>query len=151
VNEHFNVAVYQVRAGNKGPRSLNSQPQAPAPRVLEAHELTILTGWAQALAEALAYAPESVEVLVTDAQAGAPWRATFGIAEPPQQLNEAIQFMGQTVRDVAPPQGAPTLDAVLMSCREDPPGEQGLKRLVRSVLRSTLEQLCVRQATEFAV
>jgi hypothetical protein len=61
VNEYFNVAVYQVRASNKGSQSLNSQPETPAPRVLDADELTILTGWAQALAEALAYDPECVE------------------------------------------------------------------------------------------
>jgi hypothetical protein len=149
VNEYFNVAVYQVRASHKGSQSLNSQPQTPASRVLEADELTILTGWAQALAEALAYAPECVEVLLADAHAGAPWRARFGIAEPPQQLNEAIHFMSQTVRAVAPPRGGgPTLDALLISCQEDRPAEQGLKRLVRSVLRSTLEQLRIRQATE---
>jgi hypothetical protein len=144
VNEYFNVAVYQVRASNKGSQSLNSQPQTPAPRVLDADELTILTGWAQALA----YDPECVEVLLADAQAGAPWRAKFGIAEPPQQLNEAIHLMSQTVRAVAPPQGGPTLDALLISCQEDRPAEQGLKRLVRRVLRSTLEQLRIRQATE---
>jgi hypothetical protein len=148
VNDYFDAAVYQVRAGNKDSQSLNSQPQTAAARVLEADELTILTGWAQALAEALAYAPESVEVLLADAQACAPWRATFGIAEPPQRLNEATRFMGETVRAVAPPRGAPTLDALLISCREDRPPELGLKRLVRAVLRSTLEQLCIRQATE---
>jgi hypothetical protein len=147
VNEYFNVAVYQVRASNKGSQSLNSQSEMPTPRVLEADELTILTGWAQALAEALAYAPECVEVLLADAQAGAPWRARFGIAEHSQQLSEAIYFMGKTVRAVAPPQGPPTLDALLISCREDRPGEQGLERLVRRVLRSTLEQLRIRQAT----
>jgi hypothetical protein len=148
VIEYFDVAVHQVRASSKDSQSLDSRPQTPAPCALEADELTILTGWAQALAEALAYAPECVEVLLADAQAGAPWRATFGIAEPAQQLNEAIYFMGQTVRAVAPPQGAPTLDALLISCREDRPAEQGLKRLVRKVLRSTLEQLRIRQATE---
>jgi hypothetical protein len=148
VIEYFDVAVHQVRASDKGSQSLNFQPETPAPRVLEADELTILTGWAQALAEALAYAPECVEVLLADAQAGAPWRATFGIAEPAQQLNEAIQFMVQTVRTAAPPREAPTLAALLISCREDRPAERGIKRLVRSVLRSTLEQLCTQQAAE---
>jgi hypothetical protein len=148
VIEYFDVAVHQVRASDKSSQPVNFQPEIPAPRALEADELTILTGWAQALAEALAYAPDCVEVLLADAQAGAPWRTTFGIAEPAQQLSEAIRFMGQTLRDVAPAQGAPTLDAVLTSCREDRPDEKGLKRLVRNVLRSTLEQLRTQQATE---
>ena len=148
VIEYFDAAVHQVRASDKGSQPLNSSPEMPAPRVLEADELTILTGWAQALAEALAYAPEYVEDLLADAQAGAPWRATFGIAEPAHQLSEAIHFMGRTVRAVAPQGYVPTLDAVLILCREDRPDEQGLKRLVRNVLRSTLEQLRTQQAAE---
>src|SRR6266478_971973 len=49
----------------------------PSPRVLEAVELTILTGWAEAVAEALACAPECVEALLAAAHAGAPWRAAL--------------------------------------------------------------------------
>jgi hypothetical protein len=79
---HFDVAVHQVRAAPEGLRSSNSQTERPAPCLLELDELTILTGWAQALSEALAYAPEYVERLLTDAQPGAPWRAAMEIAEP---------------------------------------------------------------------
>src|SRR5262249_62165315 len=81
VIDQFDVAVHQVRASNPGSMSLNSHRGPLAPRVLEAEELTILTGWAQALAEALAYAPERVDVLLANAQAGAAWRDAFQVAE----------------------------------------------------------------------
>jgi hypothetical protein len=148
VTDYFDVAVHQVRASSAGSQSSNSQCEAPAPRVLELDELTILTGWAQALAEALAYAPERVEALLADAHSGAPWRAGLQIPEPSQPLREAVDFIAQAVRAAAPTGGAPTLDALHMCCREDQPCEHGLDRLVRRVLRSTLEPLRARQARE---
>jgi hypothetical protein len=144
VNDQFDVAVHQVRATNAGSRSPNTQFGPLAPSVLGVEELTILTGWAQAVAEALAYAPECVETLLADAHAAAPWRSAFRIEEPCQRLSEAIRFVGRAVREVTPPGGEPTLDALLISCGEDWPGEQGLETLVRRVLRSTLEQVRTR-------
>jgi hypothetical protein len=146
--EYFDVAVHQVRASIAGSESSISQSETPAPRVLELDELTILTGWAQALSEALAHAPERVEALLADARAGAPWRVALGIAEPTRALCEAICFIGRVVRAAAPVGGAPTLDALHVWCLEDRPGEPGIDRLVRRVLRSTLEPLRARQAKE---
>jgi hypothetical protein len=119
-----------------------------APRVLEADELTILTGWAQALAEALAYAPERVGPLLADASPGAPWRPALHIAEPSTQLSEAIYFIDRAIRAVTSPEGVLTLDALQIWCREDGPGQNGLEVLVHRVLRSTLEQVRTRQAKE---
>ena len=64
--------VYQVRAGAvRSPLSdLRHEPLAP--QVLESDELTILTGWAEAFAEALTYEPECVEALLADAQGSTP-------------------------------------------------------------------------------
>jgi hypothetical protein len=148
VTEHFDVAVHQVRASNAGSGSSNSQSVTLAPPVLEADELTILTGWAQALAEALAYAPERVELLLADAHPGAAWRSALHIEEPSPQLGKAICFIGRVVRAVTSPDGVPTLDALQASCRKDRPGEHGLEMLVRRVLRSTIEQVLARQARE---
>jgi hypothetical protein len=145
-SEYFDVAICQVRASGAAPVPSNSQSETPAPRVLEAEELTILTGWAQALAESMEYAPECVEALLADAHAGAPWRSAFRIPEPSQQLNEAICFMSRAVRAVTPAGREPTLDALHISCREDRPDEHGLEALVRRVLRSMLEQVRARQA-----
>src|SRR5262249_38719685 len=63
VTEEYPVAVHQVRASNANSSRSNSQAVERLPRVLEDEDLTILTGWAQALAEALAYAPECVDLL----------------------------------------------------------------------------------------
>jgi hypothetical protein len=144
VTENFDVAVHQVRASSAGSQSSDSHSEKLAPRALELDELTILTGWAQALAEALAHAPERVEALLADARAGASWRAAFQIAEPSQPLCEAIRFMGRAVRAATPAGGVPTIDALHMLCRKDRPGEHGLEMLVRRVLRSTLEQILAR-------
>ena len=148
VTEHFDVAIHQVHASSPGSAVSNFRPQVAAPRLLELDELTILTGWAQALAEALAYAPERVELLLADANAGASWRDAFQMPAPTQQLSEAISFLARAVRAVTPPDGLPTLDALLSSCIDDQPREQGLQMLVRRVLRSTLEQLRTARQTE---
>jgi hypothetical protein len=114
---------------------------------LEVDELTILTGWAQALAEALAYAPEVVDVLLANAEAGAPWRDTFQIAEPSPRLSQAIHFMRRAVRAVSFSKGVPTLELLHNSSGEAQPGQHGLEMLVLRVLQSMLEQLRTRQPT----
>lgn len=121
--------------------SSKSQPLPLAPRVLEADELTVLTGWAQALAEALAYAPECAEVLLANAQAGAPWRDEFQLTEPSSQLSQAIQFMRHAARAVTSGGGVPTLDALQMSFGEHRLEEDRLEILVRRVMLSMCEQL----------
>ena len=65
MTEHFDVAVYQVRAGSTGAGSPTSQSAIHAPSVLEVDELTILTGWAQAVAEVLDNLPKYREQLNT--------------------------------------------------------------------------------------
>jgi len=148
VIEQFDVAVHQVKVDNADSMSFNSKPGPLAPRVLEADELTVLTGWAQALAEALAYAPECVEVLLANAQAGAPWREEFQLTDPSPQLSQAIYFMRRAVRAVTSPEGVPTLDSLQISYGEHPHEEHRLEMLVRRVLLSMLEQLRTRQPTE---
>jgi hypothetical protein len=141
VNDYFDVAVHQIRAGSAGPGLSISQSGTLGPRALQTDELTILTGWAQALAEVLAYAPECVEPLLADAHPGAPWRAALQIAEPSAQLSEAIYCIGRAIRTVTSAKGVATLDALQILCQEDGPDQHGLELLVRRVLRSTLEQV----------
>jgi hypothetical protein len=111
------------------------------PGILEVGDLTVLTGWAEAVAEALAHAPDQIPTLVADARPGAAWRSALGIAEPTEQLAGAIESLDELLRATGP-----TLDAVLAAAAEDRSGEPALDELVRAVLRSTLEQLCSRQA-----
>jgi len=57
--------------------------------------------------------------LVADARPGARWRPALQIAEPSQQLGEAIDIMDEIVRTGVPPTGSPTLDALIDATRED--------------------------------
>ena len=147
VIEQFDVAVHQIRASSADSRSLNSQSLALAPRALEADELTILTGWAQALAEALVYAPECVDVLLANAQAGAPWRDEFHLPEPSLQLSKAICFMRQAVRVITSQERVQALETLESLCEKRESEEQGLEMLVHRVLQSMLEQLRTRKPT----
>jgi hypothetical protein len=145
---YFDVAVHQIRAAESA-----SQPPAPAsgisaPRAIEVDDLTILTGWAEALAEALAHAPVLAEAVLADARPGAPWRADLGIAEPSAPLSDAIDSIGRALNEATPDDGPPSLDALLSAVRDGHPGGSPLDRLTCSVLRSALEQLCTREAED---
>jgi hypothetical protein len=101
---------------------------------LEAVELTILTCWAEAVAEALAASPDRLTTIFDDARAGAPWRRQFGVAEPSASLASALEDLARMVVS-----GTPTAEAVLAAMDERPGGgDHG--HLVRAVLRSKLER-----------
>ena len=141
VTEYFAVNVCQVRADPAQSPSSNFQPASLAPCALETDELTVLTGWAQAIAERLVCDPESVEALLADAQGKTEWRAKLGIPEPSPQLSRAIYFVSKAIRAVTHPNGNFSLDALHVSLLEDRPAEDAVDRLARRVLRSTLEQV----------
>jgi glucokinase len=109
------------------------------PQLLDIDEVTILTSFAQALAEAVASAPHRFEDVLADAPAGARWRAELGIVEPSTALGEAFAAITRTTREVVATEGAPTLDAFI-SALDSARDEEGIDRLVRKVLRSALEQ-----------
>jgi hypothetical protein len=138
---YFGAAVHQIHASDAGPKSSLAAAGATLPRVLDVEDLTVLTGWAEAVAEALAHAPEQIPALVADARPGAAWRSALGIAEPSQQLSTAIESLDELMQATGP-----TFDTVLAATCEDRSVEQALDELVRAVLRSTLEQLRSRQA-----
>jgi hypothetical protein len=148
VTHYFDVAVHQVRAASAGSSVSNSPSEPRAPRLLETEDLTVLTGWAQALAETITYAPGRLDELLASTRAGAPWRVAVQIPEPSPQLREAIAFLGQLIRDVTRPGDVPRFDDVLASCQEDRPDASRLQTLARRVLRSTLDQLRSRRATQ---
>jgi hypothetical protein len=146
--EYFDVAVHQVRASSTASDRSKSYAGTPAPRAFEIDDLTILTGWAQAVLEALAYDADNIEPLFAEARPGAPWRAAFRIGEPSPQLAEAISFMGRTIRAVMSMDAASRIEALQVLCEEDRSEEDPVEKLVRRVLRSTLYQLRAREASE---
>jgi hypothetical protein len=147
---HYSAAaVHQIRASG-------ARPGAPFPRatsggrLMEAEEITILTGWAEGVAEALAYVPERAEDLLADAGEDAPWRDGLALAAPTRLVIEAIESIGWALVAATPAEGVPSFDAVLTWAQENRPDEPALDRLARRVLRSALEQLRTRQGTTAA-
>jgi hypothetical protein len=138
----YDVAVHQIHATDGGGSgSPSTRSRASLPRVLDVQDVTILTGWAEAVAETLAHAPERIPALLADARAGAAWRSALDVADPSPQLDEAIAVLSAVIEATTPP----SFDAVLAASREGRVDEQSLDELVRSTLRATLEQLLSRQ------
>jgi hypothetical protein len=142
----FDVAVHQVRASDAGSSTLPARTRASLPRVLEVEDLTALTGWAEAVAQILAQAPERIPALLADARPGAAWRSGLDIADPSPRLDKAIASVSAVIDGATSAGGPPSFDAVLAASREIRAGEQPLDELVRSALRAALEQLLSRQA-----
>ena len=116
--------------------------------MLAADELTILTSWAEAMAEALAFAPASIEALAADAQPGAGWRDELRICEPSPPLRHAINGMAQTARTAVAAGGDPPLNNALLAAEDSQPDQSALDGLARAVLRSALQQRQTRQSGE---
>lgn len=136
----FDVAVQQIQAL---PSSAASRPEEPAPSSepsLEVEELTILTGWSQAVAEAVSAAPDAVQRVLDDAGDSAPWRAALNLPAPSARLTEAFATLEDLVRagssDGVPTAAALFAQAATASADDDP----DVAQLVRRVLRSTLDQ-----------
>jgi hypothetical protein len=132
------AGVRQIQATEDVGGAVNGRPsdrQPPAP--LESAELTILTSWADAVAEALSAAPDRVGAVAADAAAGAPWRGRMGVDAPSPQLAAALGSLGQIV-EAAMSEGRLTVEAVLAAVNERPrTGDAG--DLARATLRPALE------------
>jgi hypothetical protein len=140
---YFDVAVHQV-SGSDVPASppARSEPAPQGPSLLSAAELTVLTGWAEGIAEALAHAPDRLSRLTGDARLDAPWRQRFGLDRPSRPLSEAIDDLARIVAAAGSDVSAwdEVLSATHRAAGDDPP----VLMLGRRVLRSALEQLGTR-------
>jgi hypothetical protein len=145
---YFDVAVHQIHASDARHEPQDTGSGQPSPQVIGVEDLTILTGWAEAITEALAHAPAHTPAVFSTARPGASWRSELGLEEPTPRLSEAIDSMERALSAAVPPGAAPSLDALLLLVRDSEPGESALDSVARSVLRSTIEQLCTRQAEE---
>jgi hypothetical protein len=147
----FDVATHQVRASRDGaPLGARSAPTLPS--LLAVDVLTVLAGWAEGVAEALAYAPARAAHVLAAAREGAFWREPLGLPEPCDQLREAIASLTRVVRTIVLDGETPGVDAFLARQAADDTGEgqHGLDPLIRRVLRSAVEQLRTRRATDQA-
>jgi hypothetical protein len=144
-SEFFDVSISQVRASStgSGPRAQRSGP--PNQAVLESEELTLLTSWAEALAEALTFAPERIEAVRANAHTGAAWRTSLGLAQPSPQLEHAIESIDEVVRTTIGSGSNLGLEALLPAIHDSQTGDSAIDRLARRVLRSVLEQRQARQ------
>ena len=139
-SEFSGVRARQIRAASTGTLPPPTQVPPPPRPTLTADELTILTSWAEALAEALAFAPASIQALAADAQPGARWRDELQVGEPSPPLRHAINHMAQTAQTAAAVGGDPPLEAARLAAEGSQPGQSALDSLARAVLRSALQQ-----------
>jgi hypothetical protein len=141
----FDVAIHQVSAASAEtePRSPRSRPFTP--HLLETDDLTVLTAWAEAVAEILAHSPERFEAVLADARPDVAWRDTLRLPQPSPPLSRAIDAMDRMVRAATSADGATSFDALLTVAADDPLHDHGLDRLVGRVLLSMLEQRRTRQ------
>src|SRR5262249_11366070 len=128
--------VRQIRARDRSGHSRVATPEARVddePVVsLEAEELTILTCWAEAVAEAIGASLDQLDTILDDARAGGPWRRQLGVAEPSADLASALDDLARMVLS-----GPPTARAVL-AAPDQPPRGGDYAHLVQAVLRSKL-------------
>ena len=134
----YAVGQHQIRLAATGSQEGTPVRQLSDPPPLNVDDLTILCGWAEAVAEALAYAPSRVAAVLSDAAAGSPWRATLGLNEPSDSLRKAIQLMADVVSNTAA--ASDHLDAILAAVSDDiASADDALTGLVRRVLLAALE------------
>jgi hypothetical protein len=145
-SEVFDMSLYQVRASPERSAPSTSHVTARSSLTVDTEDLTVLTSWAEAVADALALAPDAVETVSADALAGDPWRAALGIPEPTAQLAEAMSGMFRIVREATATGGNSRFHAVLAAVRDGTHGEPGLHRLVCRLLRSALEHRQARSS-----
>ena len=102
--------------------------------------MTILTGWAEAVAEAAAYDPERIRAVLADAHGHIRWRTAMGLPEPSRRLREAFELLEQQAKAVRPATDEWRLDQLLAATSDARPREREIERLVRQVLLATLEE-----------
>ena len=138
------MSVYQVRPAATGSAPADSATEPEARVGLSDDEISILTSWAEAIADAFAFAPGRLDDLRRHALGEAKWRAAFGLPEPSGQLTSAMQDMLSAVNAGADAGDTP-LDLSATERLDRHPGRSGFQILTRRILRSILEQRRARQ------
>jgi hypothetical protein len=132
LTDHRQIRVADRNADGVSPvrRGMTIHP------ALETWELTVLTSWSQAVADAARNSPEQVDVLLTEAQSGAAWRRPFGLEEPSHALNAAFEAVGRIVRTAAAPDRELTVRQLLEAAETLRNDEDALTRMAGTVVAS---------------
>jgi hypothetical protein len=98
------AGVFPVRAADgtaptPGDRSVRAAALDPV-------DLTIVTGWADVLAEVMEHVPQQAHDLMADAGPGAPWRPSLGLPEPSAPLAAALAALRDAVMVAGADEGA---------------------------------------------
>ena len=145
-SEFSDVSAHQIRASITGTHAPYA-PTGPPPRLaLTSAELTILTSWAEAIAEALAFAPASIEAVAADAHPGAGWRDELAVCQPSPSLRYAINVIAQSARTAVTGGVDAPLDASCPAAEDSEADPSGLCALAYAALRATLQQRQTRQS-----
>ena len=130
------AGVHAVRAGTDPVPDRGAETVARA--ALEPADLTIVTSWADAVAEILEHSPEQSDGLVDDARPGAGWRAELGLPEPSAALAQALTAVADAVAATDTGDGRRDT-AVLGLLGSASSNGDATVSLARAVLRSALE------------
>jgi hypothetical protein len=141
----FDVAVHQVHAATPSSHWSPQAARTATPRALESDEVTVLTGWAEAVAEALPGCPDRTAAVLSNARRDAPWRPAMQLAQPTGRLADAIASLHRFVVANATSSGSCTYDSVLATARQEVRDEKPLDRMVRRALLSMLEERQTRR------
>jgi hypothetical protein len=135
--DFYDVGLHQVIPAASRPRDEVRTRPMTSPPPLDIDDLTILCCWGEAVAEALAYAPEQVGAILSGARIGSPWRSAMGLGEPSAALTQALDILGNLVSAV--PADQQRLDNALSTLGSVPGGASPLEAMVHSALRASLE------------
>ena len=139
-SEYFDVNVCQVQASSAGSGRARTRAESLFTPALDPEELTIVISWAEALADALTFAPQRLAEVAAEADAGADWRTALEIARPSPELDQALALIARAVQRATAADGDTSLDALLDDVRTPQPDESTSQRLARSAIRSAVEQ-----------
>jgi hypothetical protein len=132
------AGVHPVTAAQELVPSANAE-RTVAGAPLGSVDLTILTSWCDAVAEAMEHSPELVDELMDDALPGGQWRRLLGIAELSPALAEALAAVSAAVTAVGATVDRPRDEAILALLDTGSADGGPTASLARSVLRSALE------------
>lgn len=134
------TAVSQIRASDTGSGLPLSRSSPPPAQLLEGEDLTVLTAWAECISETVACTSGDLGDVMSQARAGAPWRAWLGLAEPSARLSAAIDSIGRLATAAAAAPVASPYDAVQQAASHEPPDEPALETLARRALLAMLHE-----------